>query len=237
MRSVWGWLAVAVLALLAGGLGWWSWTLRAPTAQVVSLVVPPAFVLARDFSFDTYRLAWSGRDLELLDEAGRSLWRTNGAFLSAGKAEPALRCDEQSLEGFQVAGGRLQVFGHLRCTDGRVSTYRLAMQAEGERGVRVSVIVGDPALDRLTLRWQQEPDERFRGFSDAATGSESAVSVPVVEGRWMGEPSRSLLLISSHRAFQSGVGTRQFFGLESAGVVSLEVEAGSLELRVARAMP
>ncbi|KIV74730.1 hypothetical protein SZ55_0299 [Pseudomonas sp. FeS53a] len=47
-------------------------------------------------------------------------------------------------------------------------------------------------------------------------------------------PSESLLLQSPSRAFYSGPGVTRAFDAESAEVVSLAVEAGSLELRVAR---
>lgn len=239
MRGVWGWSAAAALALLVAGLAWWGWMLRAPVSSAPSLVVPPAFALAREFGFGAYRLAWSGRDLDLLDGAGRSLWRTKGGFLSAGSADPVVRCDEQSLEGFQIAGRRLQVFGHLRCTDARISPYRLEMQDEGVRGVLLSVTLGDLALDRVVLRWQREPDERFQGVADAGNGSAASAGegrgpIPEVKGRWTVGPSESLLLQSSSRAFYSGPGVTRAFDAESAEVVSLSVEAGSLELRVAR---
>lgn len=239
MRGVWGWSAAAALALLVAGLAWWGWTFRAPASSAPSLVVPPAFALAREFGFGAYRLAWSGRDLDLLDGAGRSLWRTKEGFLSAGRADPVVRCDEQSLEGFQSAGRRLQVFGHLRCTDGRISSYRLEMQDEGARGVLVSVTLGDLALDRIVLRWQREPDERFQGVADAGNGGEASAGegrgpIPEVKGRLTVGPSESLLLVSSSRAFYSGPGVTRAFDEKSAEVVSLAVEAGSLELRVAR---
>ncbi|WAF83927.1 hypothetical protein NRL37_17675 [Metapseudomonas otitidis] len=239
MRGVWGWSAAAALALLVAGLAWWGWAFRAPASSAPNLVVPPAFALAREFGFGAYRLAWSGRDLDLLDGAGRSLWRTKEGFLSAGRADPVVRCDEQSLEGFQSAGRRLQVFGHLRCTDGRISPYRLEMQDEGTRGVLLSVTLGDPALDQIVLRWQRETDERFQGVADAGNGSEASAGegrgpIPEVKGRWTVGPSESLLLQSSSRAFYSGPGMTRVFDAESAEVVSLAVEAGSLELRVAR---
>lgn len=237
MRGVWGWSAAAALALLVAGLAWWGWAFRAPASSAPNLVVPPAFALAREFGFGAYRLAWSGRDLDLLDGAGRSLWRTKGGFLLA--ADPVVRCDEQSLEGFQSAGRRLQVFGHLRCTDGRISPYRLEMQDEGALGVLLSVTLEDPALDRIVLRWQREPDERFQGVAEAGNGSAAGVGegrgpIPEVKGRWTVGPSESLLLQSSSRAFYSGPGVTRAFDAESAEVVSLSVEAGSLELRVAR---
>lgn len=239
MRGVWGWSAAAALALLVAGLAWWGGAFRAPASSAPSLVVPPAFALAREFGFGAYRLAWSGRDLDLLDGAGRSLWCTKEGFLSAGRADPVVRCDEQSLEGFQSAGRRLQVFGHLRCTDGRISPYRLEMQDEGARGVLLSVTLGDPALDQIVLRWQREPDERFQGVADAGNGRAAGVGegrgpITEVKGRWMMGPSESLLLVSSSRAFYSGPGVTRAFDAESAEVVSLAVEAGSLELRVAR---
>lgn len=237
MRGGWGWSAAAALALLVAGLAWWGWAFRAPASLAPSLVVPPAFALAREFGFGAYRLAWSGRDLDLLDGAERSLWRTKEGFLSA--ADPVARCDEQSLEGFQSAGRRLQVFGHLRCTDGRISPYRLEMQDEGARGVLLSVTLGDPVLDRVVLRWQREADERFQGVADAGNGRAAGVGegrgpIPEVKGRWTVGPSESLLLVSSSRAFYSGPGVTRAFDAESAEVVSLAVEAGSLELRVAR---
>lgn len=243
MRGARRGLVIMALVLLAGGLGWWGWMLRAPATPVPSLVVPPALALEKVFGFGAYRLAWNGRELDLLDGAGRSLWRTGGAFLSAGRTDPALRCDEQSLEGFQVAGGRLQVVGHLRCTDGRVSPYRLEMRADGGRGVLVSVSLGDSGLDHLALRWRQEPDERFRGFVGVAADDEAGgaaggwVPMADVTAQWAGEPVESLGLVSSRRAFHSAAGARRVFLLDAAGGVSLEVEAGVLRLRVVGPAP
>ncbi|MDI9843286.1 hypothetical protein QM333_34910, partial [Pseudomonas aeruginosa] len=45
---------------------------------------------------------------------------------SAGRLQ--LRCQEQSLESFELVGRRLSLKGHLRCADGRLSAYELSFE-------------------------------------------------------------------------------------------------------------
>lgn len=154
---VWG-LALSGLAVVLAAAWWASQASREP-ALWSELRVPPAFAIPRDFDLGEYRLSWGGKSL-VLSVAGSArppLWESEGGFLGAGRESAGrlqLRCQEQSLESFELVGRRLSLKGHLRCADGRLSAYELSFEPR-QGGVEVRVALADSELNRVALSWRR----------------------------------------------------------------------------------
>ncbi|MFP8981307.1 hypothetical protein ACLI36_32935, partial [Pseudomonas aeruginosa] len=109
---VWG-LALSGLAVVLAAAWWASQASREP-ALWSELRVPPAFAIPRDFNLGEYRLSWGGKSLALsvAGSARPPLWESEGGFLGAGRESAGrlqLRCQEQSLESFELVGRRLSL--------------------------------------------------------------------------------------------------------------------------------
>lgn len=268
-----GVLAVAALGAmsLAAWTGWQHWRERPVWSE---LKVAPALSLPRAFSFGRYELSWQGGgfDLHSAAQPRHSLWAARGGFLAAGigRAEAEehrgaifldesreLLCQEQSVEGFQVIGERLTVSGHLRCADGRISAYRLQLEDDGVRGVKLAVQVDDTALNRLYLSWAREVDEHFFGFGEQFSHFDQAGRrLPIlVQEQGVGRGLQPITLVanltaraggdwwttyapvphyltSKLRSFFSESTAYQVFDLRDERRVQLEVHAGQLESRI-----
>lgn len=154
---VWG-LALSGLAVVLAAAWWASQASREP-ALWSELRVPPAFAIPRDFDLGEYRLSWGGKSLALsvAGSARPPLWESEGGFLGAGRESAGrlqLRCQEQSLESFELVGRRLSLKGHLRCADGRLSAYELSFEPR-QGGVEVRVALADSELNRVALSWRR----------------------------------------------------------------------------------
>ncbi|MFZ6048821.1 hypothetical protein ACFW0H_22205 [Pseudomonas sp. CR3202] len=253
--AVWRGLGFLVLVLLGVAIatlrGVEHWRKQPVVAQ---LRLPPAFAVTRDFDFGRYRLAWRGQGFRVHPQGRpeKVLWAAEGGFLAAGRGRAeverrqrsgALRdsrellCQEQSLESFERLGGRLLLKGHLRCADGSLSGYVLALEDDGERGVVLSVSLESPRLNRLYLAWRREPDERIFGFGEVSgvhdmSGRLLAVPPPgslgAEQGGLSGVASQAFYVTSRVRAFRSQSGAYQLFDLRDPRRVGLEVHEGRL---------
>lgn len=260
--AVWRGLGFAALVLLGVLVA----TLRTMDARrerpvTADLHVPPAFAVAREFDFGRYRLSWRGQAFQVHPQGrpGKVLWGAAGGFLAAGvgRAEGGgrwrggelrdrreLLCREQSLEAFERLGSRLLLKGHLRCADGSLSSYALTFQDDGERGLVLSVTLGEPRLNRLYLAWHRDPDERFFGFGErsgaydlsgrllAIAGVGSQQLAATEEGGRSGGASLGFYFTSRMRAFYSQSAAYQVFDLRDLQRVGLEVHEGRLQARI-----
>ncbi|MFC5698502.1 hypothetical protein ACFPU0_23545 [Pseudomonas sp. GCM10022186] len=221
------------------------------------LRLPPAFAVARDFDFGRYRLAWRGQGF-VVHPQGRPekvLWGAEGGFLAAGRGRAEgerrqrsgvlrdrreLLCREQSLEAFERLGARLLLKGRLRCADGSLSGYVLALEDDGERGLVLSLALESPQLNRLYLAWRREPDERIFGFGEVSGGvhdmSGRLLAVPPAGSRAAeegGVPEPQPFYVTSRmRAFHSRSGAYQLFDLRDPRRVGLEVHEGRLSANI-----
>ena len=189
----------------------------------------------------------------------KALWGATGGFLAAGvgRAERGSRwragelrdrrellCREQSLEAFERFGSQLLLKGHLRCADGSLSSYALILRDDGERGLVLSVTLGEPLLNRLYLAWHRDPDERFFGFGErsgtydlsgrrlAIVGTGSQRSPATEEGDRSGGATLGFYFTSRLRAFYSQSSAYQVFDLRDGRHVGLEVHEGRLMARI-----
>ncbi|MDH4872642.1 hypothetical protein [Pseudomonas sp. BN515] len=254
--AVWrglGFVAIVLLGVAIAALrGIDAWR-KEPV--IATLHVPPAFKVARDFDFGRYRMSWSGRGLIVYPQGRpeKVLWAAEGGFLAAGMGEavPGLLdsgrelhdlrdrlCREQSLEAFERLGSKLSLKGQLRCADGALSSYVLTLEDDGERGLVLVVALGDPALNRLYLRWSREAGERIFGFGEVSgvydmSGRRLAVlaagSRPEEEGGWSSSATQAFFVTSRLRAFQSQSSAYQLFDLRDPQRVGLEVHEGRLK--------
>ena len=102
--------------------------LRKDNVVAIGLIhqaVPPTGVLGQQLTADPNQAPAFGQ----------------GGFLGAGRESAGrlqLRCQEQSLESFELVGRRLSLKGHLRCADGRLSAYELSF--EPRQGGRAGVV-------------------------------------------------------------------------------------------------
>lgn len=225
---------------------------------IATLHVPPAFKVGRDFDFGRYRLSWSGRGFSVYPQGRpeKVLWAAEDGFLAAGtgQAAPGLLdsgrelhdrrdrlCREQSLEAFERMGGRLTLKGQLRCADGGLSSYVLALEDDGERGLVLVVYLGDPALNRLYLGWRREAGERIFGFGEVSgiydmSGRRLTVpaagSRPAEAGGWSTSATQAFFVTSRLRAFHSQSSAYQVFDLRDPQRVGLEVHEGRLKARI-----
>ncbi|MNF43638.1 alpha-glucosidase [compost metagenome] len=260
--AVWrglGFTALVLLGVLVAALR--TMDARRERPVTADLHVPPAFAVAREFDFGRYRLSWRGQAFQV-HPRGRPekvLWGAAGGFLAAGigRAEDGgrwrggelrdrreLLCREQSLEAFERLGSRLLLKGHLRCTDGSLSTYALTLQDDGERGLVLSVTLGEPRLNRLYLAWHRDTDERFFGFGErsgaydlsgrrlaiAGAGSQQLAATEA-DDRNGGAPL-GFYFTSRMRAFYSQSAAYQVFDLRDLQRVGLEVHEGRLQARI-----
>ena len=183
---VWG-LALSGLAVVLAAAWWASRASREP-ALWSELRVPPAFAIPRDFDLGEYRLSWGGKSLALsvAGSARPPLWESEGGFLGAGRESAGrlqLRCQEQSLESFQLIGRRLSLKGHLRCADGRLSAYELSFEPR-QGGVEVRVALADSELNRVALSWRRGAGERLSGIVDDEAEGRSWGLPGGVAGYW-----------------------------------------------------
>ncbi|MFG8314659.1 hypothetical protein [Pseudomonas aeruginosa] len=183
---VWG-LALSGLAVVLAAAWWASQASREP-ALWSELRVPPAFAIPRDFDLGEYRLSWGGKSLALsvAGSARPPLWESEGGFLGAGRESAGrlqLRCQEQSLESFQLIGRRLSLKGHLRCADGRLSAYELSFEPR-QGGVEVRVALADSELNRVALSWRRGAGERLSGIVDDQAEGRSWGLPGGVAGYW-----------------------------------------------------
>lgn len=223
---------------------------------VAELHLPPAFAVSRDFDVGRYRLAWRGQAFVVypLGRPEKQLWGADGGFLAAGigQADTAqgrgelrdrrdLLCREQSLEAFERLGSRLLLKGHLRCADGSLSSYVLTLSDDGERGLILTVALGEPRLNRLYLAWRREANERFFGFGEVSAGGDMSgrrLAVPSTgsrlrgEGGWNASAAQAFYLTSRMRAFHSQSDAYQMFDLRDPQRVGLEVHEGKLTARI-----
>ncbi|WP_044875201.1 hypothetical protein [Pseudomonas sp. LFM046] len=223
---------------------------------VAELHLPPAFAVARDFDFGRYRLAWRGQAFVVypLGRPEKLLWGADGGFLAAGIGQAYvahgggelrdrrdLLCREQSLEAFERLGSRLLLKGHLRCADGSLSSYVLTLSDDGERGMILTVALGEPRLNRLYLAWRRDADERFFGFGEVSGGYDMSGRRLVVpssgsqlreEGGWSAAAAQAFYLTSRMRAFHSQSDAYQIFDLRDPRRVGLEVHEGKLTARI-----
>ncbi|MDH4554140.1 hypothetical protein E8F11_02955 [Pseudomonas sp. BN417] len=260
--AVWRGLGFAALVLLGVLVA----TLRTMEARhlrpvIAELHLPPAFAVARDFDFGRYRLSWRGQGFRVHPQGRpeKALWGATGGFLAAGvgRAERRSRwragelrdrrellCREQSLEAFERLGSQLLLKGHLRCADGSLSSYALALQDDGERGLVLSVTLGEPRLNRLYLAWHRDADERFFGFGErsgtydlsgrrlAIAGAGSQQSPTTEEVGRSGGATLGFYFTSRLRAFYSQSAAYQVFDLRDGQRVGLEVHEGRLMARI-----
>ncbi len=183
---VWG-LALSGLAVVLAAAWWASQASREP-ALWSELRVPPAFAIPRDFDLGEYRLSWGGKSLALsvAGSARPPLWESEGGFLGAGRESAGrlqLRCQEQSLESFELVGRRLSLKGHLRCADGRLSAYELSFEPR-QGGVEVRVALADSELNRVALSWRRGAGERLSGIVDDEAEGRSWVLPAGIAGYW-----------------------------------------------------
>ncbi|MCY1337128.1 Sulfoquinovosidase [compost metagenome] len=271
----WG-KGVAVLAAvgalgIAGWQAWQDWRERPVWSE---LRVPPALAMQRSFALGDYAFVWRGQgfDLHRASHPEKSLWAAEGGFLAAGIGHAeveehrgalfvderrSLLCREQSLESFQLIGRRLTLGGHLRCTDGRISAYRLSLEDDGAQGLKLAVALDDPALNRLYLSWAREADERFFGFGEQFSHFDQAGRrLPIlVQEQGIGRGLQPITLgadlsaraggdwwttyapvphylSSKLRSFFSESSAYQVFDLRDAHRVQLEVHEGRLAARL-----
>ncbi len=249
----WRGLGVVALWLLAAAIA----LLRAADASrtqsiVAELHLPPAFTVARDFDFGRYRLSWRGTAFGVYaqNRPEKILWSTEDGFLAAGigRANPLpllselkLLCRDQSLESIERLGARLSLKGHLRCADGRLSGYVLSFEDDGERGVLLTVRLGDSELDRLFLSWRRDAGERIYGFGELSgvfDMSGRRVMVALGDASGAGQGGRSIAatqafyLTSGMRAFHSQSTAYQVFDLRDPHRIGLEVHEGRLMARI-----
>ncbi|WP_028629439.1 hypothetical protein [Metapseudomonas resinovorans] len=223
---------------------------------IAALHLPPAFAVARDFDFGRYRLSWRGQGFVVYPRSRpeKVLWAVDGGFLAAGRgqAEPdslklgkelcdrrELICREQSLEAFERLGSKLMLKGQLRCVDGSLSRYVVALADDGERGLVLEVTLEDPDLNRLFLSWRREAGERVFGFGDTSGAYDmsgrrlvvpAAGSSPVEEGGSVA--TQAFYATSRLRAFHSQSAAYQLFDLRDPQRVGLEVHEGWLVARI-----
>ncbi len=255
--AVWRVLGFLLLALLGVAIatlrGVEHWRKQPVVAQ---LRLPPAFAVARDFDFGRYRLAWRGQGF-VVHPQGRPekvLWGAEGGFLAAGRGRAEdeqrqrsgllrdrreLLCREQSLEAFERLGPRLLLKGRLRCADGSLSGYVLALEDDGERGLVLSLSLESPRLNRLYLAWRREPDERIFGFGEVSGVydlSGHLLAVPAAASRAAAEGGgaapQAFYVTSRMRAFHSQSGAYQLFDLRDPRRVWLEVHEGRLTANI-----
>ncbi|WP_271411844.1 hypothetical protein [Pseudomonas sp. Q1-7] len=247
--AVWRGLGLVVLVLLGIAIallrGIDAWRKEAVIAE---LHLPPAFTLARDFDFGRYRLSWRGQG-GVVHPQGRPdkvLWAIEGGFLAAGTGQvvsaplepgrmPRDRrerlCREQSLESFERLGGRLQLKGFLRCSDGSLSRYLVVLEDDGERGLTLTVNLEKPELNRLYLTWRREEGEQVFGLGEPSGAydlSGRRVSVPATGHGRRAATSQGIYVTSRLRAFHSQSDAYQLFDLRDPRRVGLEVHAGRL---------
>lgn len=255
----WGFAALVLLGVLVATLR--TMDARHERPVTADLHVPPAFAVAREFDFGRYRLSWRGQAYHVHPQGRpeKILWGAAGGFLAAGvgRAEGGgrwrggelrdrreLLCREQSLEAFERLGSRLLLKGHLRCADGSLSSYALTLEDDGERGLVLSVTLGEPRLNRLYLAWYRDPDERFFGFGErsgaydlsgrllAIAGVGSQQLAAREEGSRSGGASLGFYFTSRMRAFYSQSAAYQVFDLRDLQRVRLEVHEGRLQARI-----
>ncbi|MDH4569579.1 hypothetical protein E8E95_23125 [Pseudomonas sp. BN414] len=249
----WRGLGFVALLLLAAAIALLRGADASRTQPVVAeLHLPPAFTVARDFDFGRYRLSWRGTAFGVYaqNRPEKILWSAEGGFLAAGVGRPnplpllserKLLCRDQSLESIERLGARLLLKGHLRCADGRLSGYVLSFEDDGERGVLLTVALGDSELDRLYLRWRRDAGERVYGFgelSGAYDMSGRRVMVALGDASAAGQGGRSIAatqafyLTSGMRAFHSQSTVYQVFDLRDPHRIGLEVHEGRLAARI-----
>jgi hypothetical protein len=257
--AVWrglGFAALVLLGVLVAALR--TMDARHLRPVVAELHLPPAFAVARDFDFGRYRLSWRGQAFRVHPQGRpeKVLWGAAGGFLAVGVGHAGaggrwrggelrdrreLLCREQSLEAFERLGTRLLLKGHLRCADGSLSSYALTLQDDGERGLVLSVTLGEPRLNRLYLAWHREPDERFFGFGERSGGYDlsgrrlaiaGAGSRQLATAEEGGGATLGFYFTSRLRAFYSQSAAYQVFDLRDGQRVGLEVHAGRLQARI-----
>ncbi|GLZ85448.1 hypothetical protein Pres01_14990 [Metapseudomonas resinovorans] len=239
-------LLAAAIALLRGADAWRT------QPVIAELHLPPAFTAARDFDFGRYRLSWRGTAFGIYaqNRPEKILWSAEGGFLAAGLGRPKpfpllsdrkLICRDQSLESIERLGTRLLLKGHLRCADGRLSGYVLSFEDDGERGVLLTVALGDSKLDRLYLNWRRDAGERVYGFGELSgaydmSGRRLVVALGAASAAGQGgrsiTASQAFYLTSSMRAFHSQSTAYQVFDLRDPRRIGLEVHDGRLAARI-----
>lgn len=237
------WRIVVCLAMV--GLGAVIAAMRAQEAWssrpvVLELVVPPAFVVPRDFVFGRYRLRWLGQGffIQAQRSSGGPLWEVRGGFVGSGVGRTSeregywqtrlaeqrdLSCFEQSLESFERQGDRLILRGHLRCGNDQLSSYSVTFSDDHERGVRLAVELADTRFNRLYLGWRRGGGERLSGPSGATLPDRRiAFAGP---GASRGNVN---CLVSALRSFCTESGALQWVDLRGREEVQLEVHARHL---------
>ncbi|WP_430301544.1 hypothetical protein [Pseudomonas paraeruginosa] len=187
-KRSWAWrVALGGMAVVLVG-GWWAVRALREPALWSELYVPPAFAMPRDFDLGAYRLSWRGNgfDLYAAGAARAPLWRSEDGFLGAGRERDGsllLRCQEQSLESFELIGRRLALKGHLRCEDGRLSAYEMSFEPVQD-AVAVRIVLADAELNRVALSWRREEGERLSGIVDDDAEGSSRTLPAGVAGYW-----------------------------------------------------
>jgi alpha-glucosidase len=235
-----------------------------------ALSVAPGLEQAASYVFAGYTLNWNGVDFSLSATANpaKNLWSTAGGFLAAGVGtsevtehrgaffvdeQRQVLCLDQHLESIRQQGERLIIAGSLGCADGLSSSFSLILQADGRRGILLSVALGDPRLNRLYLGWSRDVDEHFFGFGEQfsrfdLSGERLPILVseqgvgrglqPITLGAdisaragghwWTSYAPVPFYLTSKLRSFFSESSAYQVFDLRDPRRVQLEVHAGSL---------
>ena len=228
------------------------------------------------FVFGRYVLQWQGKGFDLHTEGNpsKSLWASNGGFLAAGigqaeveehrgsmfvSEQRELLCTKQSVESIEQRGQRLVIRGRLSCDDARLAGYAMILQADGDRGVQLSLAVDDTQLNRLYLSWQRDADEHFMGFGEQFSSFDLAgkrLPILVQEGGvgrglqpvtwgadltaraggdwWTSYAPVPHYLTSKLRSFFSESSAYQVFDLRDLNRVQLETHQGSLTARIYR---